>query len=522
MSSTALTALAPFVAVGVLAVLLMIAAAVRRSAAFAQTLAALGLAAAFGLIFIAAQLGTTPVTALLVIDSYALFFTGLVLLSALAVVLLSGRYLEGRGPRAEEYYILLVLAALGACVLAASCHFISLFLGIEILSVALYGLVAYVRRRPESIEAGVKYLVLAALSSAFLLFGMALIYARAGALDLGGLVRVLHGAARTELTGRGMAASALAGDEALVVAGLALVFVGFGFKLALVPFHMWTPDVYQGAPAPVTAFVATASKGAVMAVLLRFSAMMDLARGGPMWTLLALIAVASMFAGNLLALRQASLKRLLAYSSIAHLGYVLVAFLAGGDAAAPTVMFYLLAYIVTTLGAFGVITMLSDAAAAPHERAPAGPGAGIVTDGTEETDDLAAYAGLGRRRPWLAGVLAAALLSLAGIPLTAGFIGKFLVLAAGAGAALWALLVILAVNSAIGIYYYLRVIVAMYLQSGGEAATDSAPAIPRAGRPRISLAGAATLAGLTGLLVLLGIFPAPALRLIARCCAGLF
>ncbi len=503
MSTLALTALAPLIAVGALAVLLMIAASVRRSAAFAQALAALGLAAAFGLIFVAAPLGPTPVTALLVVDGYALFFTGLVLLAALAVVLLSGRYLVGRGPRAEEYYILLVLAALGACVLTASRHFASLFLGIELLSVALYGLVAYTRHRPRSIEAGVKYLVLAALSSAFLLFGMALIYARAGVLDLEGLARVLHASARAPLAGAAGRGSALAAGDPLVMAGVALLFVGFGFKLALVPFHMWTPDVYQGAPAPVTAFLATASKGAVMAVLLRFGALMSLAPGGPLWALLALIAAASMFAGNLLALRQASVKRLLAYSSIAHLGYVLVAFLAGGHEAPTAVTFYLLAYTVTTLGAFGAITVLS-------------------TGDGEELDDLAAYAGLGRRRPWLAGVLAASLFSLAGIPLTAGFIGKFLVLSAGAGASQWTLLVILAVNSAIGIYYYLRVVVAMYLRPGDEAATRGSPATPIGGRPRVFVAGAATLAGLTILLILLGVLPGPVLDLVARCCAGLF
>jgi NADH-quinone oxidoreductase subunit N len=525
MSAVQLTALAPLIAVGALAVLLMIAVAVRRHAGVAQGLTALGLAAALALIFVAVPSSPTPVTPLLVIDGYALFFTGLVLLAALAVTLLSGSYRKGRGPRAEEYYILLVLAALGACVLTASRHFVSLFLGIELLSVALYGLVAFERRRAQAIEAGVKYLVLAALSSAFLLFGIALLYARVGALDLSGLARVLGGDARMPAWGGALPGAR--GVDALILAGLALVFVGFGFKLALVPFHMWTPDIYQGAPAPVTAFVATASKGAVLAVLLRFTAMVDLSRGDALWTLLALVAGASMFAGNLLALRQASLKRLLAYSSIAHLGYVLVALLAAGAAAAAAVAFYLLAYTVTTLGAFGVIAVLSGGAGASGATGPAAEATGDAGDREGDVDDLAAYAGLGRRRPWLAGVLAAMLFSLAGIPLTAGFIGKFLVLAAGAGAAMWTLLVILAVNSAIGIYYYLRVVVAMYLQPGlGEAtAAGSGHARPtdaQAPHAHVSLADGATLAGLTALLVLLGVVPGPALRLIARCCAGLF
>lgn len=490
MTASDLTALAPLLALAALPVLLMILVAVRRHPRLAHASTGLGLAAAFALLFVAGARGPREVTPLLVIDGYGLYFIGLVLLAALGVTALSGRYLQGRGPRSEEYFILLTLAALGAGVLAASRHFIALFLGIELLSVSLYGLVAFVRERPAAVEAGVKYLVLAAFSSAFLLFGLALVYAQTGALELGELARSLGGSS-----------SAPMARDPLVLAGLGLMVVGFGFKLAVVPFHLWTPDVYQGAPAPVTAFVATASKGAVMAVLLRFAATMDLSSGGGLRALLALVAGASMLAGNLLALRQESLKRLLAYSSIAHLGYVLVALLAGGDNAARAIGFYLAAYTITTLGAFGVISVLS---VAPTEEHPG------------DVEDLARFRGLGRRRPLLAGVLALMLFSLAGIPLTAGFVGKFLVLAAGAGADLWGLLVLLAAGSSIGVYYYLRVVVALYLQPF-EASPENEPKPPRA-----SLASSLTLAVLAGLLVLLGVFPGPVLNLIGSCCAGVF
>ena len=389
-----------------------------------------------------------------------------------------------------------MLATLGTTVLACASHFMSVFLGLELLSVSVYGMIAYLRRRSISIEAGVKYLILAAISSAFLLFGMALIYARLGTMEL---------ARMAELLGQAGAPTALAGDV-MILAGLGMMVVGFGFKLAIVPFHMWTPDVYQGAPAPVTAFVATASKGAVMALLLRFASMMNFDPQGGLWFLFSILAVASMFLGNLLALHQKSLKRLLAYSSIAHLGYVLVAFLAGGAAAGEAVSFYLLAYTVTSLGAFGVITVLSRTA----DRS----GDDVIPS---DLDAIEHYRGLGRRRPWLAGVLTAMLFSLAGIPLTAGFVGKFLLLSAGAGAALWTLVLLLAVNSALGIYYYLRVVVAIYLRDE----TGPAPQ-PHESEPRMTVAGGLALGVLTTLVVIIGVFPQPVMRLVRLCCESIF
>ena len=280
-------------------------------------------------------------------------------------------------------------------VLATSSHFVSFFLGLEALSVSLYTLIAYERAGRNGIEAGVKYLILAAVSAAFLLFGMALIYAEFGTMEF------------SRIAG----AWSDHGGSLLALAGLAMILVGVGFKLALAPFHMWTPDVYQGAPAPATAFLATVSKAAVFAVLLRYFAAIGAAESGSLRVALTLIAILSMFAGNLLALMQASVKRILAYSSIAHSGYLLIALLATRDYAPLAASYYLLAYVVTTLGAWGVVTALSS------------------KDG--DADSLEDYRGLAWRRPWLSGALTAMLFSLAGIPLTAGFVGKFYLLTAG-------------------------------------------------------------------------------------------
>jgi NADH-quinone oxidoreductase subunit N len=280
-------------------------------------------------------------------------------------------------------------------------------------------------------------------------------------------------------------------DRWLVLPGLALITTGFGFKLAVVPFHLWTPDVYQGAPAPVTAYIATVSKGAMFAVLLRFfyrSGVHDLA---PVFIVFSIIAIASMIVGNLLALQQNNVKRILAYSSIAHLGYLLVAFQAAGDLGPTAVTFYLVAYFVTTMGAFGVVTVLSD--------------------GSKEADDLGDYRGLFWRRPALAAVFTAMLLSLAGIPVTAGFIGKFYIVAAGASSAMWALIIILVITSAIGLFYYLRIVVVMYGQP------SETPAGPSTLAPAESL----VLALLTALLLWFGVFPAPLLSIIRNALAGL-
>lgn len=467
MTPSMLVPLLPLILPSGVAVLAMLLIAVRRSHAATALIAALGLSAGLVALPWSSRAQPRQITSLLLFDGYALLFIGMIFAASLVVVALSYGYFERRDGQAEELYVLLLLAAVGAGTLAASTHFASFFLGLEVLSVSLYALLAYQRSDGRALEAGIKYLVLAASSAAFLLFGFALIYAESGTMDLRALTRTL---------------AAADGQSLWILAGLALSMVGVGFKLAVVPFHLWTADVYEGSPAPVTAFLATASKGAMFAVLLRFFMPVE----APSFRLLlVVIAIASMLTGNLLALRQQNLKRLLAYSSISHFGYLLVAFLAGGRDAVAAIAFYLVAYFVTILGAFAVISEHSG--------------------GRKELDAIADYQGLTWTRPWLAGVLAVSLLSLAGIPLTAGFVGKFYVMQAGARADLWLALIILVVGSAIGLYYYLGVVVVLFQPKRVDASSER----------RLSVTGSVVGAMLVALLWL-GIFPEQLLALIHR------
>ncbi|MCE5278471.1 MAG: NADH-quinone oxidoreductase subunit N [Planctomycetaceae bacterium] len=486
-------AMLPLVALGAAAVAVMLAISIRRSHRACALLAALGLAAALALLPVAAAGAPRQIGAMLTIDHFALYYMGLILSAALAVVMISQPYLAHCKPgvMAEEYYMLVLLATLGASVLPASSHFASFLLGLEILSVSLFAMIAYRREQAASLEAGIKYLVLAGLSSALLVFGMALVYAGRGTMNLG------------ELAGG-------SGGGMLPAAGMAIMTVGIGFKLAVAPFQFWTPDVYQGSPAPVAAFISTVSKGAIFALLVRYFWRMNsgtafpgcdhatgwkacATAGAVFWTFAA-IAVASMITGNLLALRQSNIKRILAYSSIAHMGYLLVAFLAAGELAAVAVGVYLAAYFVAKIGAFGVVAALTG---------PRGEAVDVVGD----------YRGLAWRRPWLAAVMTAMLLSLAGLPLTAGFVGKFYVLAAGAGGGLWALAVILILNSAVGLFYYLRVISEMFRPAEDADVASEASSVQSRSTPWPT---AAALCLLSAALVGIGVYPQPLLALIGR------
>jgi NADH-quinone oxidoreductase subunit N len=328
-------------------------------------------------------------------------------------------------------------------------------------------MIAYRVKDRLSLEAGIKYLMLSGVSSALLLFGMALIYGEVGVLSFQQL---------SEL-------SISVPANPLLLIGVILIIAAVGFKLSLVPFHLWTPDVYQGAPAPVMAFVATVSKGAVFALLLRFFISAQADRSDVFLDILSLIAAASILAGNLLALLQTNLKRMLAYSSIAHMGYLLVALIAGSVLQTvlltESVGFYLLAYVITNLGAIGVVSAFSN--------------------DSQECEELEAYNGLFWRDPWLATILTLNLLSLAGIPLTVGFIGKFYVFAAGVSAALWTLVGAVVIGSGIGLYYYLRVVLVMLKPADAESQRATSPAV---------LAKLA-LASLALVLLWSGIYPQP-------------
>ncbi|MBI4785914.1 MAG: NADH-quinone oxidoreductase subunit N [Chloroflexi bacterium] len=470
MQDSNLLTLLPLIVLAAAIVILLLTLAFNRTHLVAAALTLGGLALAFVTLFVPAA--APQVTPLLVVDGYTRFFVGLLLAASFAVGVLSYNYLETRSGIPGEFYLLLLLATLGSAVLVASSHYASFFLGLELLSVSLYSLIAYLRPAARGIEAAIKYLILAAASSSFLLFGMALVYAQTGTMEFARLATAQPPNANAE--------------NLVILTGTGMIIVGFGFKLALVPFHLWTPDVYEGAPAPVTAFIASVSKGAMFALLLRYFVPGELQEFQPLFLAFAAIALASMIVGNLLALVQSNVKRILAYSSIAHIGYLLVAFLASGALAVNAVAFYLVSYFVTTLGAFGVVTVLSS--------------------GERDADCVDDYRGLFSRRPGLAVAFTAMLLSLAGIPLTSGFVGKVYLVAAGVGSALWLLVAVLVVTSAIGLYYYLRIVVAMY-SPAPEAATPI-------GVSSLALGGSVALAALTLLLVWLGVYPAPLIELI--------
>jgi NADH-quinone oxidoreductase subunit N len=407
---------------------------------------------------------------LFIIDGFGALFTGVIIFSVGVVGLFSYIYFEEREENPKEYYILLFLATLGAAVLTISAHFVSLFIGLEILSVSLYALIAYLRNRNNAIEAGMKYLILAALTSAFLLLGMAMIYMDTGQMDFAAIGQKLK-------TG---------GTTILFNMGIALMVVAIGFKLALVPFHLWAADVYQGAPSPVTAFIATVSKTGVFAVLMRFSLATDLQSSMFLMNVFAGIAIVSMAFGNLLALRQRNIKRLLAYSSIAHLGYLIVAFLPGNNEGIEASVFYLFAYSITILSAFGIVTVLSTR--------------------MKDAESLEIYRGLFWRRPLLAAVLAIALFSLAGIPLTAGFFAKFVVLLSGVHEGLWIPVIVLVLTSVIGVYYYLRIISTLFAQAPQVEARQKSL------HPFFNFATYATLFVLMIMIFVFGVFPTPAIE----------
>lgn len=469
MNAADFVALLPLTTISATAVAVMIAIAIRRNHKVAVVISLIGVAAALISLFLAASTAPREITNLLVLDSYSRLYMAVLLVAAGFVFLFAYDYLRRRQERPEEFYLLVLLATTGAMVLVVCRNFTSFFLGLELLSVALYTLIAYVRTQSTSIEAGIKYLILAASSSAVLLFGLALIYAESGSMELSQFAAVMT--RNSEPT-----------NTVSLVMGLMLVLTGIGFKLAVVPFQLWAPDVYEGASLPVTAFISTVSKAGMFAFLLRWFHVHDIGIAGAPGLVLTIIAIASMLTGNLLALLQTNVKRILAFSSIAHMGYFLVALLAGGPLGAPAATYYLIAYATTILAAFGLMTILS------------GP-----RDEAASIDD---YRGLFWRRPVVAGAFTTALLSLAGIPLTAGFLGKFYVVAAGASQSRWLLLFTLVVSSTIGLFYYLRIIVALYSQPAGPDLEAESSA------HSLSLPAVLALATLTGLILLLGVYPA--------------
>jgi NADH-quinone oxidoreductase subunit N len=362
---------------------------------------------------------------MMVIDDFYVFFGVLSLASTAVAILLSTSYVNRMGLAHPEFYGLLIFGASGMLVMAAATNLIVLLIGIEVLSLSLYVLAGFTRTRLTSEEAALKYFLLGSFSIGLLIYGTALIFGATGSLDYAGIAQALQGQRAL---------------NPMLLIGLGLVLVGFGFKLSLVPFHMWVPDVYEGSPTPVAAYMAVGTKAAVFAALVRMLTSAFPAAQSEWVPILAVLAALTMIVGNVAAVVQTNIKRLLGYSAIAHAGYILMALVAGGNNA---VLFYLLAYTAMNFGAFAVVV--------------------AVGGGREEKLSLDDWAGLGQRSPWLAAAMTVFMLSLAGVPPTAGFLGKLYVFeSAIQGGYLWLALIGI-VTSIISVYYYLKVVVAMYM-----------------------------------------------------------
>ncbi len=401
------------------------------------------------------------------VDSFSVFFHFLVAAITVAVVLTSFEYMQVQRIRAGEYYALILFGAVGMSLMSSAVELVLIFIALEISSISTYILAGFRRRAAISSEASVKYFLLGSFATAFFLYGVALMFGATGSTSI-------------TVIGDSLSSGQI---PLLAYVGVALMFVGLGFKVAAAPFHVWTPDVYEGSPSPIVGFMSTAPKAAVFAVLLRimFEANAP-GRVGLIWVVAAL----SMTLGNLGALVQDNVKRLLAYSSIAQAGYLLVAFAALPNNGIPAAMFYTAAYAAMNVGAFAVISHVG------------GAGERYVT-----VED---YAGLGRRSPLLASTLTIFLLSLIGIPITGGFFAKFYVFSAALQANLTGLVIIGVLNSAVASYYYLRLIVVMYMRE----AREEVPVAP------VSFGVATTLALSLAATIYLGILPGRVLEFAAR------
>jgi NADH-quinone oxidoreductase subunit N len=471
MMATDLLALLPIITLSCVILVVMMVIAFARNLALTCLCCSMGLALTLSAIaWVSVNLEPQYVTPLILVDEYALLFSSIIVIGSFFICLLAYSYHSDRGENQDEYLLLLLLSTLGGITLAHSAHFASFILGLELVGVSLYAMISFPARGFFSLEAALKYLILSGVSSATLLFGIAFLFAVTGSLSFQGMAD---------------ATAHMEHASVFVLIGATFVLAGIAFKLSLAPFHMWTPDVYEGAPAPTAAFLATVSKGAIFAVLLRFFVSFDGFRFEAILESLFWVALLSIIVGNILAVMQEKIKRVLAYSSIAHLGYLLVGFLAAGavggrQLAIEASMFFLIAYFVTTIGAFGVVTIMSGSTQADHD-----------------TDQLSQYEGLFWRRPLLAAFFSAMLLSLAGIPLTVGFVGKFYIFAAGVQSGLWQLLAAVVVGSGIGLFYYLRIIFSMTKQPLSEEEID------------IPLAGLCALGMVSVLLIVLGVYPTP-------------
>lgn len=378
-----------------------------------------------------------------IVDNYSKFFKLIFLLCTVLTILISIKYVKDEGINYGEYFTLILFATLGMMIMASGGDFVTIFLGLELMSICLYVLAGFNRGRCISNEAALKYFLLGSFATGFLLYGIALFYGATGSTNL-----------------KTIAQFTVSGDfhNNTILIGTILLLIGFAFKIAAVPFHMWTPDVYQGSPTPITAFMSAGPKAAAFAALVRVF-MDSLPSIRNEWTdLIWILAVLTMTVGNLIALAQDNVKRMLAYSSIAHAGYILVAFIAADKIGLSSILFYLLAYTFMNLGAFAIIT--------------------VVGGKGEEKVNVEDFTGFGYRNPIAAIMMSLFLFSLAGIPPTAGFMGKFYIFTAAIKEGFLGLAIIGVINSVISVYYYLRITIVMYMKGSDDpTAGEKFPAI---------------------------------------------
>ena len=472
MSFSELMPLAPVMIVALTAIVVMILTAIKRNHNLIATASVVGLnLAVIDILFMMFGGAYAPsnVMNMFMVDPFTLLYQLMILIAALACCTLSHAYIETYKDNREELYILMLISVAGAMLMVTSSHYASFFISLELMSIPVYGLLAYTHQRSKSLEAGIKYLVLSATASAMLLMGMAYLYAYTGSLAFYESFQALFEVIK----------------QPMVVLGLGLIIFAIGFKLSLAPFHKWTPDVYQGAPAPIATFLATVAKVATIGLMVRFVLTSGAILVPSIVTIITVIAVLSILVGNFLAVRQVNLKRILGYSSIAHFGYLLIALVSMTYASLGSVSVYVVTYTLTTIGAFGAVALMSS----PYNN-------------VDEAESLADYRGLFWRRPVLTATLTVMMLSLAGIPLTAGFIGKFMVVMAAVTTQHWFLAAMVVVGSGIGLYYYLRVMVVMYMTPPETPRID---AVDHWGQK----VGGLMVLGAAALVLLIGIYPDP-------------
>ncbi|WP_395480168.1 NADH-quinone oxidoreductase subunit NuoN [Candidatus Curculioniphilus buchneri] len=427
-----LVALLPLLIIGLTAIIVMICIIWRRNHLVSAILTYIGLSLALASLLLVMQHGSTDVTTLIRVDNFSIFYIGLILFSSLSTGILSYIWLTHYPGNCDEFYLMLLIATIGGMLLTSSNHLATLFLGIELMSLPIFGMIGYISHNNYYLESSIKYSLLSAIATSFLLFGIALIYANTGQLSFIAISQASNNIFPTLL---------------LLLTGFGMLIIAFGFKLSLVPFHLWTPDVYQGAPVAAVAFLATVGKISIFSTVVRLFLYFPIINTEAIQLILTMMSLSSMLLGNLMALNQNNIKRILGYSSISHFGYLLIGIIAlqMHTLALETIGVYLTGYLVSNLGIFSIISLMSQC----HSEI--------------DVNCFRFYRGLFWRKPLLSVILTVMIFSLAGIPMTIGFIGKFYIIMLGVKSHLILLTSTVIISSAIGLFYYLRIIVNLYL-----------------------------------------------------------